>query len=255
MNSLYSCDTPGCDGWKEVITPDGYVCRDCADKLEEYYEAEPELVTDGGVAVDDTDTFADELETPEDPGAIRLPHSFLVTASGPVTRVTERSDNTIEKVRVDVSITRRLETLAAFTDFWELRNQRYWKAGAVETLLNSEDADTNYELTREDIEDWDVVADGRVEAFVGLARAMVDYDGSDPRGSDLPRTIADRLRLAGEGHRDVDHVVTDFARDLRSSDLWGKGADLAYINVRHAQHEDIESDLERVLEDLQEGST
>ncbi|MGQ3412060.1 hypothetical protein ACT4ML_07320 [Natrinema sp. LN54] len=48
-NSLYSCDTPDCDGWKEVITPDGYVCEDCAAELEQQYEAEPEIATDGSV--------------------------------------------------------------------------------------------------------------------------------------------------------------------------------------------------------------
>lgn len=45
---LYSCDTPGCKGLKGVITPDGYVCRDCAGELEQTYEATPELVADGG---------------------------------------------------------------------------------------------------------------------------------------------------------------------------------------------------------------
>lgn len=49
--SLYACDTPDCDGEKEVITPDGYVCRDCADALAvQYVEVDrgDGLVTDGG---------------------------------------------------------------------------------------------------------------------------------------------------------------------------------------------------------------
>ncbi|AFO58448.1 MULTISPECIES: PadR family transcriptional regulator [unclassified Natrinema] len=46
---LYSCDTPGCPNWKTVFTPNGYVCEDCADELAQEYEAEPELVADGGI--------------------------------------------------------------------------------------------------------------------------------------------------------------------------------------------------------------
>ncbi|WP_245800517.1 hypothetical protein [Natrinema saccharevitans] len=252
-NSLYSCETPSCDGWKEVITPDGYVCEDCAAELEQQYEAGPEIATDGGVAVPDATTVADELPTPDDPGTIPLPHSFLVTASGPVTRVSERSDATIEKRPVTVSVEYRLETLAEFIDFWKLRDRRRWKSAAVETLLGNEDLETSYELTRSHIEDWDVVADGRVEAFAGLGQLMVDYDGA-PDSTDLPRTIVDRLHLAGEDHRGVDEIVIEFARELRRSELWGTGVDLAYINAKHAQHEDVEDDLERVLENLQEGS-
>jgi len=48
---LYTCDTPTCDGEKEVTTPDGYVCRDCADELALQYEEVDrgdEIVTDGG---------------------------------------------------------------------------------------------------------------------------------------------------------------------------------------------------------------
>ncbi|AXR77708.1 PadR family transcriptional regulator [Natrarchaeobaculum sulfurireducens] len=47
---LYTCDTPECNGLKEVITPDGYVCHDCADELVTEYEAEPELIADGGTS-------------------------------------------------------------------------------------------------------------------------------------------------------------------------------------------------------------
>jgi len=49
-HDLYACETPGCDGEKEVITPDGYVCHDCADELAEKYESEEDakLLTDGG---------------------------------------------------------------------------------------------------------------------------------------------------------------------------------------------------------------
>lgn len=49
---LYTCDTPTCDGEKEVTTPDGYVCRDCADELAAKYEEvdrRERTATDGGV--------------------------------------------------------------------------------------------------------------------------------------------------------------------------------------------------------------
>ena len=51
-SNLYTCDTPQCDGLKEVVTPDGYVCHPCADELEEQYQntgQDAKLLTDGGV--------------------------------------------------------------------------------------------------------------------------------------------------------------------------------------------------------------
>ncbi|ELZ07322.1 helix-turn-helix transcriptional regulator [Natrialba aegyptia] len=59
--SPYTCDTPGCDGWKEVFTPDGYVCEDCADELAQEYDAEPELVADGGIAWGDLSGFQRDI--------------------------------------------------------------------------------------------------------------------------------------------------------------------------------------------------
>ncbi|MEY7850884.1 hypothetical protein AB7C87_16990 [Natrarchaeobius sp. A-rgal3] len=59
---LYTCDTPGCDGLKEVITPDGYVCRDCADELAKGYDAEPEMVADGGIGVDELREAVEEID-------------------------------------------------------------------------------------------------------------------------------------------------------------------------------------------------
>ena len=48
---LPACETPTCDGGKEVVTPDGYVCRDCAEALAAEYErvaADERTVADGG---------------------------------------------------------------------------------------------------------------------------------------------------------------------------------------------------------------
>lgn len=48
MNAAaYACDTGGCDGDREVATPDGYVCRDCAARLAAEIR-EHEEHTDGG---------------------------------------------------------------------------------------------------------------------------------------------------------------------------------------------------------------
>ncbi|WP_049928671.1 hypothetical protein [Halopiger goleimassiliensis] len=35
---ISSCDTPTCDGDAAVITPEGYVCDSCADKIAAAYE-------------------------------------------------------------------------------------------------------------------------------------------------------------------------------------------------------------------------
>ncbi|WP_455448590.1 helix-turn-helix transcriptional regulator [Natrinema thermotolerans] len=59
--SPYTCDTPGCTNWKAVFTPDGYVCEDCADELAEDYEAEPELVADGGITWGDLSGFQRDI--------------------------------------------------------------------------------------------------------------------------------------------------------------------------------------------------
>ncbi|WP_049953999.1 helix-turn-helix transcriptional regulator [Halostagnicola larsenii] len=60
-SNLYTCDTPQCDGWKEVVTPDGYVCHDCADELEKKYEAEPRLLADGGIEWGDLSGFQRDI--------------------------------------------------------------------------------------------------------------------------------------------------------------------------------------------------
>ncbi|RZH69638.1 PadR family transcriptional regulator, partial [Natrinema altunense] len=63
MNSRspYTCDTPGCTNWKAVFTPDGYVCEDCAAELATDYDAEPELVADGGIAWGDLSGFQRDI--------------------------------------------------------------------------------------------------------------------------------------------------------------------------------------------------
>ncbi|AXR82294.1 Transcriptional regulator, PadR family [Natrarchaeobaculum sulfurireducens] len=40
-----------------MFTPDGYVCHDCADELAIEYEAEPELIADGGITWADLTGF------------------------------------------------------------------------------------------------------------------------------------------------------------------------------------------------------
>jgi len=46
MSGINNCDTPGCTAEREVVTPSGYVCRECADK-----HADDVLLADGGGAM------------------------------------------------------------------------------------------------------------------------------------------------------------------------------------------------------------
>jgi hypothetical protein len=64
----YGCDTPDCDGEKEVVTPDGYVCQSCADQLAaEYEDQDPRLLTDGGGPAEDCDHGVRHLEDFREP--------------------------------------------------------------------------------------------------------------------------------------------------------------------------------------------
>jgi len=46
MSGINNCDTPGCTADLEVVTPSGYVCRECADK-----HADDVLLADGSGAM------------------------------------------------------------------------------------------------------------------------------------------------------------------------------------------------------------
>ncbi|WP_162991407.1 hypothetical protein [Halostella salina] len=65
---IYGCDTPDCDGEKEVVTPDGYVCQTCADQLAaEYEDEDPRLLTDGGEPAEECDHEVRYLEDFREP--------------------------------------------------------------------------------------------------------------------------------------------------------------------------------------------
>ena len=98
-----------------------------------------------------------------------------------------------------------------------------------------------YAVDEDDLEAWEVTVDGRVEAFTGLVETMADYTGRDPSCRDaIPHRIAARINALTDGRQTTDDVLTEFADELHQAELWGFGAHLTLLNVKHAHHEDIE---------------
>ncbi len=204
------------------------------------------------------ETAAQPTETPDEAQSIGettpLPRRFLATASGPVDRITDYGDETTERVHADISIEYSIETLEEFATFWSFRDYRSWKRAALEALLERQEPDAvTYAVDEDDLEKWDVTVDGRVEAFAGLVETMADYTGRDPSCRDaLPHQIAARINALTDGRQTTDDVLTEFADELHHAELWGLGAHLALLNVRHAHHEPIEQQaatLARTLSD------
>ncbi|WP_306061035.1 hypothetical protein [Natronococcus wangiae] len=204
------------------------------------------------------ETTAQPAETPDEAQSIGettpLPRRFLATASGPVTRITDHGDETTERVRAEISIEHSIETLEEFTTFWNFRDLRSWKQAALESLLEKQEPDAvTYAVNEDDLEEWDVTVDGRVEAFAGLIETMADYTGRDPACRDVvPHRIAARINGLTDGRRSTDDVLEEFADELSRAELWEPGAHLTLLNVKHAHHEDIEqlaASLARTLSD------
>ncbi|TYL37273.1 hypothetical protein CV102_18385 [Natronococcus pandeyae] len=189
---------------------------------------------------------AQAAETPGEAQSIGetppLPRRFLATAGEPVTRITDHSDETTERVRVNISIEYSIETLEEFTTFWGFCDLRSWKRAALEALLGKQEPDTvTYAVDEDDLEEWNVQVDGRVEAFAGLVETMADYTGSKPLTRDaIPHRIAGRINGLTDGRRSTNDVLGGFADELSRAELWGAGAYLTLLNVRHAHYEDIE---------------
>lgn len=202
------------------------------------------------------ETAAQPTETPDNEQSTDyttpLPRRFLATASGPVTRITDHSDEMTERVRADISIEYSIETLEEFATFWEFRDYRSWKRAALEALLERQEPDAvTYAVDEDDLEEWDVTVDGRVEAFAGLVETMADYTGRDPSCRDtIPHRIAARINGLTDGRQTTDDILTEFADKLHQAELWGLGAHLALLNVRHAHHEPIEQQAETLARTL-----
>jgi hypothetical protein len=196
--------------------------------------------------------YADEATTAQSPETAAekqstshttpLPRRFLATASGPVTRITDHGDETTERVRADISIEYSIETLEEFATFWGFRDFRSWKRAALEALLERQEPDAvMYALNEDDLEEWDITVDGRVETFTGLVETMTEYTGREPTCRDaIPHRIAARINGLADGRRSTDDVLKEFADELSRAELWGPGAHLTLLNVKHAHHEDIE---------------
>lgn len=178
---------------------------------------------------------------------IELPRSFIVEAGGPVTVVRENGD-VVEYTESELTVTRELETLEAFGEFWTIRDNLEWKRHAVDLLLEEYGTDVSgYLINEEQLETWDVLADGHAQAFFGLGEliaAGVDVEALD---DSLSREFANRVAHA---RGDVGEIVAAFARDLETSELWGPGAQIAEIAVRHGEREDLEGHVEALLEEV-----
>lgn len=197
-------------------------------------------------AADDDVAGALEGETVD--GTV-LPRSFLVEGSGPVTVIRDRGDVT-ERTEGDVSISRRLETLEGFATFWSFRDLKHWKRNAIrEVLEDQEDNSLRYEIDDDQLEQWDVQVDGRVEAFIGVAETILD--GKVPDDFEAPNQHFLGY-VDNPSGRDVDGMTLDFAKGLKESPLWGPGARLAELVVRHAEREDLEAHVEALLEEVEE---
>ncbi|QCC60776.1 hypothetical protein NP511_02205 [Natrinema thermotolerans] len=176
-----------------------------------------------------------------------LPRSFLVEGSGPVTVVRDQGD-VVERTEGEVTISRRLETLEGFATFWNFRDLKNWKRNAIrEVLEDHEDDITRYVISDEQLEQWDVQADGRAQAFTGVAETIVDDEVSDDFEAPSQHFLA---YVDNPADRDVDEMTLDFAGDLKTSPLWGPGARLAELVVRHANREDLEGHTEALLEEI-----
>ncbi|SFS63444.1 hypothetical protein [Halostagnicola kamekurae] len=197
---------------------------------------------------DDTDV-ADTINSDTTEGTA-LPRSFLVEGAGPVTVVREHGDIT-ERTEGEVSITRRLETLDEFAQFWRFRDLRNWKRNAIREVLESRENELlRYVIDDEQLEAWSVQVDGRVQAFVGVAETIVGGQ-IDPKSV----TAADHRfesYLRNNTGKDADELTLEFAKDLKGSPLWGPGARLAELVVRHADREDLDGYVAALLEEVDE---
>ncbi|WP_160064539.1 hypothetical protein [Natronorubrum halalkaliphilum] len=178
-----------------------------------------------------------------------LPRSFLVEGSGPVTVVRDHGDVT-ERTEGEVSISRRLETLDGFATFWAFRDLRNWKRNAIrEVLEDHEDGSLRYVISDDQLEQWDVQVDGRAQAFIGVAETIVDGEVADNFEAPDHRFESYAQNPSG---RDVDEMTLDFAKDLKTSPLWGPGTRLAELTIRHSKRDELEHYVGELLEEVSE---
>lgn len=181
--------------------------------------------------------------------ATMLPRSFLVEGDGPVTVIRDHGDVT-ERVEGSVTISRRLETLNEFAQFWRFRDLRHWKRNAIrEVLADHEDATVRYVISDDQLEAWDVQVDGCAQAFVGAAETILE-DDVGPQSIDAGDHRFTSY-LENPTDKDVDELTLDLAKDLKNSPLWGPGARLAELTIRHANREDLEGYIEALAEEVE----
>lgn len=177
-----------------------------------------------------------------------LPRSFLVEGSGPVTVVRDHGD-VVERTKSEISISHRLETLEAFAQFWRYRDLQNWKRNAIREVLDDHEADSlRYIISDEQLDQWDIQVDGRAQAFIGVAETIVNYD--DDPATIKPADHRFESYLENPTNKDIDEFTVDLAKDVKDSPLWGPGARLAELSVRHANREDLEGYTEALLEEV-----
>lgn len=192
------------------------------------------------------DQIADAAGVSEDKQATQLPRSFVVEASGPATIVRDRGKVT-ERTDGEISITHHIETLEEFGEFWGLHTKRHPKRQAVNKLL--EDLEDDSVAYNRDIDEWDVLIDGHIQAFFGLAETIADYDGNINDFEASSHRYWEQL--ANNIGDDVDAIVAGFATDLKSCSVWGPGPRLAELTVKHGDRDDLESYTAALLEEVE----
>lgn len=184
-------------------------------------------------------------DTEETDSQTNLPHAFVVEASGPAQKkatangVTEIDTKTLEFVE-------QVDTLEDFAFYYRQQATINEKNHILDHLLAGASHDTcKYRLNGR-ADEWDVTIDGRVEAFVGVADAMVDYE-NPMECAEFDTRFAKTVSNAGDS-MSKDEVVEHITERLRDSDLWGPGADLAFLNAKNAAREDISTDVKQLAE-------
>jgi hypothetical protein len=182
------------------------------------------------------------------PGDQPLPRSFLVEGEGPVTRITERTDGVVERETVDVEISRRLETLGEFDEFYRLRSRQEWKQGALVIALDgTADDGVRYDLSDEQLEEWTIQVDGRADAYHGLVETLEELAANT---GTLGRDLSHYAESVHDGRTEVDDAAANLAQDCKRSELFGPGAAIAELAEKHAARKPIAGYAEALVEDL-----
>lgn len=203
----------------------------------------------------DTESDADEQTDHE------LPRAFIVEASGPATKTTAVSENIREQEDVDeLSISRRIETLEEFSQYYHVRNHTSLKEKVINAILKDE-TDPTTTAYRYDAADWSVQVDGRVGAFLGVIDVLEDEDidvgmgtktMSNTKRADIAKGLADLHVGMLQDSKTPKSAFDSLADNCHQSPLFGPGATLAYLDAKHGAGERLDRYVRRFADDLEE---